>query len=277
MKLLESKKFYTKNIKKLKKQFSLLKNKPKLVVISVGENKSNEVYIRNKERASKEVGINFEHLKFKKSSTQKIVALIKKLNKDKNVTSIIVQLPLSKNIDKRKVLETIDPLKDVDAFTSTNKGLLDTNDAILIPCTPLAVIELLKSFKVQLKGKNIVIVGTSEVVGMPLSKLLINSGSTITMCNKNTINLQEHTKKADVLIVAAGHKNLINKNYVKKNSIVINIGLTKIGNKTYGDVDFDDVKNKVYMITPNIGGVGPLTITNLLTNVLICYKLLGKK
>lgn len=273
--ILQGKKYSEKLISDIKKKVSKLKVKPHLVTISVGNDAATKIYISHKEKACMNSGIKFSHVNFEKTTEAKLIALIQKLNNTKDVHAILVQLPL-KNIDKRKVLEAIDPLKDVDGFTSKNKGLLDTGDAKLIPCTAKGIVDLIEEYDLKIAHKHVVVVGTSEVVGMPLSKLLVNKLATVTMCNINTVDLYKHTKEADILISATGHPNLITKNHVKKNSVVINVGLTRTKDKIVGDVDFDNVKHLTKAITPTTGGIGPMTVAHLVNNVMICYDLQKK-
>ncbi len=274
--ILQGKKYSEKIISEIKRKVTKMKVKPHLVTISVGNDAATKIYISHKERACMNSGIKFSHVNFQKTTEAKLLTLIDKLNKSKDVHAILVQLPLSRDIDKRKILEAIDPNKDVDGFTSRNKGLLDTGDAKLIPCTAKGIVDLIEEYDLKIAHKHVVVVGTSEVVGMPLSKLLIHKKATVTMCNINTTDLQKHTKEADILICATGHPNLIKKNFVKKNAVVINVGLTRTKEKIIGDVDFDNVKELTQAITPTTGGIGPMTVAHLVNNVLICFDLQKK-
>ena len=184
----------------------------------------------------------------------------------------MVQLPLPANLDKDLILGKILPTKDVDAFTPQNKGLLDNNKASLISCTPKGIIDLLDFYNIDVAKKHVVIVGTSEVVGLPLFKLFLFRKATITTCNINTQDLSHYTKQADILVLATGVKDLVTKEDLKEGSIVINVGIKREGKKIYGDINYEKAMGKVSYITPTPGGVGPLTVLNLLKNTIICYK-----
>lgn len=247
---------------------------PTLAVIQVGDNKASNVYIKNKKKACEDVGINFEHIKFNDTISQDLViAEIKRLNNDISVNGILVQLPLPLGFDEGKIINTIDPVKDVDGLTYQNVGNLVLENDCLIPCTPLGVMELLKAYNVDLTSKNVCLVGRSNLVGKPLIQLLLQNDATLSICHSKSLDIKSYTKKADVLIVAVGHPNLITKDMVKEGAIIIDVGINKEGNILCGDVCFDEVSKKASLITPVPGGVGPMTVSCLLKNVVKAYKI----
>lgn len=258
----------------IKRQISKENIKASLVVVQIGDNSASNIYIRNKEKACNYVGIDFKHIKFDKNISQDIVIEeIKKLNLDDKVNGILVQLPLPSSFDEGKIINTISPLKDVDGLTYQNVGNLVLGNDGFAPCTPTGVMELLKMHNVKLEGKNVCIVGRSNLVGRPLIQLLLRQNATVSICHSKSKDIKSYTKLADILIVAAGHPNLITKDMVKKNVIVIDVGINKENNVLCGDVDFEKVKKKASLITPVPGGVGPMTVACLLKNTLKAYKI----
>ena len=256
----------------LKEKIDKLSNSPNLTVIIVGEDKASKIYVNNKEKIAKNVGINTNTINLEyKTITNELLSIIERLNKDESVNGILVQLPLPKHIDENLVLEKISPLKDVDGFHPQNLGKLITNDTLMIPCTPLGIIKLLNFYNIDLEGKNVVILGRSNIVGKPMLHLLLQKNATVTITHSYTKNLKDITKKADILIVAIGKSNFITKEYIKDNAIIVDVGINRVDNKIMGDVDFNSVKDKVSFITPVPGGVGPLTITMLMYQTYIAY------
>jgi len=254
-------------------EVSKLEIKPCLVVIQIGDDEASNVYVKAKEKACNLVGMNFKHIKFDNNTLEsEIIDKIIELNNDKLVNGIIVQLPIDKKYNVEKILNTIDKDKDVDGLTDINCGLLFKEKDGLTPCTPLGIIKLLEYYNIDLESKHVVVVGKSNLVGKPLSMLLLKKGATVTVCHSKTKDLSIHTKNADILIVAVGKKHLITEDMVKDNSVIIDVGINRIDGKLYGDVDFDNIKDKVSYITPVPGGVGPMTVSMLLNNVLINYK-----
>lgn len=245
----------------------------KLVVIQVGDDPASNVYIKNKKKLCEELGILCEHKKFLEITEQELIQEIDNLNNDKTVTGILVQLPLPPEIDETKIIEKISPLKDVDGLTSQNMGKLFTGNKALVPCTALGIIKMLEYLNIDLQGLNVTVVGRSKLVGLPLIALLLNKNCTVTVCHSKTKNLQEKTKKADVLIVAVGQKELITKDYVKDDAIVIDVGINRYQNKLYGDCNFNELLPKCKYITPVPGGVGPLTVIMLINNIIEAYYL----
>lgn len=266
------------NLKKdLIKEIKSLKTTPSLVVIQVGNDPASTVYIKNKKKLCEEVGITCIHQKYEKIDEKSLIKEIEKLNKNNQITGILVQLPLPKNINETNIIETIAPEKDVDGLTSKNIGKLFSKQKGLIPCTALGVLKILEETKEPLEGKNIVIVGRSKLVGLPLLALLLNKNATVTICHSKTKNLEETTSKADILIVAIGKKEFITKKYIKKDAIIIDVGINRYENKLYGDCKFNDLIEKCKYITKVPGGVGPLTVTMLINNIIEAYKIQNKK
>ena len=261
----------------IKKEITSLKDKtnkvPGLTVILIGDFAPSQIYVRNKEKSSKEVGINSNVIKYSKDVTeQEVVIKIKELNDDKNVSGILVQLPLPSQIDKEKIINTINPLKDVDGFNPINVGNLASGYQAIVPCTPLGCLFLIKSVEKNLSGKHAVIVGRSNLNGKPMAQLLLKENCTVTIVHSKTKDLKKECQKADIIVAAVGVANLIKEDWVKKNSIIIDVGINKVGSKIVGDVNFDKVKDKVKAITPVPGGVGPMTIACLLKNTVECFK-----
>ena len=264
----------------LKSEIEKLKKKPNLTVVLVGNNPASLIYVKNKEKYANEVGMKSEVIKLPENTTEeKLLKLIKKLNKDKKVNGILVQLPLPKQINEFNIINAISPLKDVDGFTVENKGLLSIGKPNLVPCTPLGILELLRFYNIKIEGKNVVVVGRSNIVGKPISQLLLNENATVTTCHSYTKNLKDITTKADILISAVGKENLITKNHVKENSVVIYVAMIRdVKNNCWkGDVKFNEVAPKTKFITPVPGGIGPMTIAMLLQNTLTAYKKQNKK
>lgn len=240
--------------------------KPGLVVMIVGENPASQTYVKNKERAAEKIGINSKIERLPETITEKeLLDLISKYNEDNAYHGILVQLPLPAHIDEEKVLLAIDAKKDVDGFHPLNIGKMMSGDADLIPCTPYGIMMLLKKYNVSLAGKNAVVVGRSNIVGKPMAHLLLQEDATVTITHSKTTDLQEVTKRADVLVVAIGRGHFINSSHVKEGAVVIDVGMNRSPEgKLIGDVDFDDVIEKVSLITPVPKGVGPMTITMLM-------------
>ena len=262
---------------KIKKEIESIKLKtnkvPGLTVILIGDFAPSEIYVRNKEKNSKEVGIKSNVIKYKKDVTEKeVLNKIEELNNNKEVSGILVQLPLPYHISKEKIINSIDPTKDVDGFHPTNVGNLSSGYKATVPCTPLGCLLLIKKIEPNLSGKHAVIIGRSNLNGKPMAQLLLKENCTVTIVHSKTKNLKDECQKADILVAAVGVANLVKGDWVKKDSIIIDVGINKIGDKIVGDVQFDEVKDKVKAITPVPGGVGPMTIACLLKNTLECFK-----
>ena len=257
----------------LKKRVEELKKKgiiPKLAIILVGEDPASKIYINMKMISGGEVGIQTELHKFPENfKEEELIKLVQKLNKNKEIHGILVQLPLPKHINENRVIDTIFPEKDVDGLTSINMSRLLNNEEFLVPCTPKGVIKMLEYHEIDLVGKNAVVVGRSRIVGKPMKLMLLNRNATVTICHSKTKDLKEHTKKADILVVAVGKPKLITKNMVKEGVVVVDVGINRVEGKVCGDVDFENVKDVASYITPVPGGVGPITVTMVLKNTLI--------
>jgi methylenetetrahydrofolate dehydrogenase (NADP+) / methenyltetrahydrofolate cyclohydrolase len=240
--------------------------KPGLAVILVGDNPASQIYVRNKVKACAEANIHSELIQLGSDiSEQKLLVHIRELNQNPNIHGILVQLPLPSHIHSHLVLETIDPLKDVDGFHVANAGALMTGNPIFKPCTPYGCMKMLES----IRSSRAVIVGASNIVGKPMAMLLLQAGATITICNSKTKDIAAHTKEADILVVATGIPKMISAKMVKPGAVVIDVGINRLPDgKLCGDVDFDEVKYVAGWITPVPGGVGPMTITMLLQNTL---------
>lgn len=246
---------------------------PCLAVIQVGDNKASDIYVRNKNKACDMVGIKFINIKLPDTiSEDLIISEIERLNLDDNVNGILVQLPLPACFDEGRIINAISPVKDVDGLTYPNVGNLVLENECLVSCTPMGVMELLDMYNVSLKGKNACIVGRSNLVGKPLIQLLLARDATVSICHSKSLDIKSYTKMADVLIVAAGHPNLITKDMVKEGAVVIDVGINKENDSLVGDVSFDEVSKKASLITPVPGGVGPMTVASLLKNVVKAYK-----
>ena len=243
---------------------------PCLAVILVGNDPASSIYVNNKKKACEYCNIKSLSYEMPEETTEKeLLDLIDKLNNDANVDGILVQLPLPKHIDEDKVIAAIDPSKDVDGFHVKNVGSLCIGKPVLVSCTPAGVIELLKRSNVDISGKRCVVIGRSNIVGKPMALLMLSENATVTICHSRTKDLEAVCKEADILIVAIGKPRFIDSKYVKDGAVVIDVGIHRDeNNKICGDVNFDDVKDKVSKITPVPGGVGPMTIAMLMSNVI---------
>jgi len=273
VKLLEGKKVAAALDETMAQRVSDLKKKgvtPGLAVILVGDNSASSVYVRNKKRRAEKLGINFQLIHFEETVSEKeLLEKIDELNHDQTVDGFIVQLPVPDHIDEDKVIEAIDPHKDVDGFTPISVGNLWIGTPLTKPATASGILMMLDHYDVDLDGKNVVIVGRSNIVGKPTAALMLDRNATVTITHSHTKNLKEITSKADVLVVAIGKAKFITQDYVKDQAIVIDVGMDRDENgKLCGDVDFEDVKNKAAMMTPVPGGVGPMTITALVDQVI---------
>ena len=259
--------------KKIKEFKSNLKIAPGLSVILVGEDPASQIYVKNKIKYSKEIGIDSEVIRYPKNIQEKIVLdKIIELNKNQKVSGILVQLPLPKHINNQKVIETILPEKDVDGFHPINVGNLSSGYDSKIPCTPLGCLILLKEVEKNLSGKHVVIIGRSNLNGKPMAQLLLRENCTVTITHSKTKDLKSECNKADIIIAAVGKPKLVKGDWVKKNAIVIDVGINKTIDGIVGDVDFNEVSKVARAITPVPGGVGPMTIACLLRNTVECFK-----
>lgn len=272
--ILDGKSLRNKILEELKTKLDKYDKKPTLVVILVGNNPASKIYVNNKKKTAENLGINSIIIEYPENVEEKVLLeKIEELNNDKNVTAILVQLPLPKHIDKSRIINTISPKKDVDGFTPYNFGkLFEGEKPYVYPCTPKGIIRLLDEYNIQIAGQHAVIVGRSNIVGKPLSQMLLNRNATVTICHSHTKNLAEITKTADILISAVGGK-IIGKNMIKPNCVVIDVGIFKDENgKTRGDVDFEEVSPLASYISPVPGGVGPMTIAMLMSNTVELFE-----
>ena len=256
----------------IKKMIKYEMIKPSVAVIQIGDNEASNTYIKNKQRACDNVGIFFRYYKFDDGTPElTIINKIKELNNDEYVNGIIIQLPLPERYNEKRLVNQIINSKDIDGLTDINVGRLLNGKKTLIPCTPLGVMELLEKYEVKLEGKHVVIVGKGKLTGMPLMHLMLNAGATVTVCHSRTLNLENYTKQADILISATGLNKLITGDMVKDGAVVVDIGINYEDGHIAGDVDFKAVSKKASLITPVPGGVGPMTIAMLLKNIINCY------
>ena len=247
---------------------------PGLVVILVGDNPASQVYVRNKERSALAAGFRSEVVRLPESTTQEeLLALIARYNQDPAWHGILVQLPLPAHIDDEAVLLAIDPDKDVDGFHPTNMGRLWSGHPLMIPSTPAGIMEMFREYKVDLEGKNAVVIGRSNIVGKPMAQLLLSKNATVTLTHSRTHHLAKIAKKADILVVAIGRGHFVTKDFVKEGAVVIDVGMNRDENgKLIGDVKFDEVSEIASLITPVPGGVGPMTITMLMEQTYQAFK-----
>ena len=245
-----------------------------LAVIIVGENPASKIYVRNKIRACEKVGFNSETIRLDESiSEENLLLEIEKLNNDDNIDGILVQLPLPKHINELEVINAISAEKDVDGFHTTNIGKMMIGDETgFLPCTPAGVIQMFEEYNIDLEGKDVLVIGQSNIVGKPMILLLIKKRATVQVCNSKTKNLSEKLQKSDVVVAAAGSPKLVKASDVKEGVVVIDVGINRVDGKLCGDVDFDEVSKKASFITPVPGGVGPMTIAMLIKNTLKSYK-----
>ncbi len=252
--------------------------RPSIAVIQVGDNPASNSYIANKEKVCSSVGIYFRLFKFEDGTPElSIINKIKELNNDEYVNGIMVQLPLPVQYNEKRLLNTISNAKDVDGLTDINVGRFVNGKKSLIPCTALGVMRMLDEEGIEVSGKDVVIVGRSKLVGRPLATLMLNRDATVTNCHHLTKDLAEHTKRADILVVAAGVPNLITADMVKKGAVVIDVGINRVNDALCGDVDTAEVAKKASYISPVPGGVGPMTVAMLVENVLTCYNAKNSK
>ena len=251
---------------------------PGLAVILVGDDPASKIYVGNKKKACLEAGFNsFEHILPAETTQQELLELIERLNEDPAVHGILCQLPLPEHIDERAVIAAISPKKDVDAFHPVNVGKIMIGDYDFLPCTPAGVMELIHSTGISVGGKRCVVVGRSNIVGKPMSMLLLHENGTVTVCHSKTADLADECRRADILVAAVGKAKLITADMVKEGAVVVDVGMNRDSNgKLCGDVDFENVEPKASFITPVPGGVGPMTIAMLMRNALTAAKLAAK-
>lgn len=277
MKIIDGKALAQSIREELKNEVNELKQNgiiPKLAVILVGENPASEVYVRNKAKACEDIGVDFElHRMGKETTTDDLLGLIDRLNDDESVNGILLQHPCDADVDELKAFERINPLKDVDGFNPVNVGRLNIGQECLVSCTPYGVLKMLKSENIDIEGKNVVIVGRSNIVGKPMAALMLKENATVTICHSKTKGLKNFTKLADILIVAIGKAKFITSDMIKEDAVVIDVGMNRIDGKLCGDADFETIKDKTSFITPVPGGVGPMTIAMLMENLIKATKM----
>lgn len=260
----------TQDVEKFKAETGIT---PGLAVVLVGEDPASQTYVRSKEKSTIKVGMYSEvHRLAAETSQDELLTLVDQLNNDPKIHGILVQLPLPKNIDENKVIEAINPAKDVDGFHPVNAGRLLIGQDTFVACTPYGIMELLKQEDVQLKGKHAVVVGRSNIVGKPIALLLLQEHATVTVCHSRTADLAAMTRQADILVVAVGRANFITGDMVKPGAVIIDVGINRVDGQLVGDVEFESAKEVGSKITPVPGGVGPMTITMLLKNTLLAAK-----
>ena len=275
--IIDGKELAKKTRQNLKIECDALKSKgitPKLAVIMGGDNPASKVYVRSKSKACQEVGVEYEEYLLDSNITQKeLIDLIKKLNNDKNINGILLQSPIPKHLDINEAFRTIDYHKDVDGFHPMNVGKLTLGQDTFVSCTPYGVMRMFEEYNIDLCGKNVVILGRSNIVGKPLTQCCLNKSATITVCHSKTQNTKKITKEADIVISAIGKPKFITEDMIKEGAIVIDVGINRDENgKIVGDVDFENVKQKASYITPVPGGVGPMTVAMLINNVIKAAK-----
>jgi methylenetetrahydrofolate dehydrogenase (NADP+) / methenyltetrahydrofolate cyclohydrolase len=275
--LIDGKKAAAELREELKIEVAEIKSKynkvPGLTVILIGEMAPSQIYVRNKEKSAKEVGLKSEVIKYPENVEEKtVLKKIEELNKDETVSGILVQLPLPKHIDKQKVIETISPSKDVDGFHPMNVGNLSSGYESSVPCTPLGCYLMIKKIEPNLSGKKAVVVGRSNLNGKPMTQLLLKENCTVTITHSRTKDLKAECLEADIIVAAVGIPELVKADWVKKDAIVIDVGINKTENGLVGDVAFDEVSKVAKALTPVPGGVGPMTIACLLKNTVDCFK-----
>ena len=252
---------------------------PKLAVILVGDDSASKVYVKNKSKACKDVGVEFEEILLdEKTPMERLLEIIEKLNNREDINGILLQSPIPKSLDINEAFRTILPEKDVDGFNPVNVGKLVLGQDTFVSCTPYGIMKMFEAYNIDLEGKNAVVIGRSNIVGKPMSHCLLNKNATVTVCHSKTQNLAQKAKEADILISAIGKAQFVTADMVKENAVVIDVGINRLENgKITGDVDFENVKEKASYITPVPGGVGPMTIAMLMNNVVKAAKMQNKK
>ena len=278
MTIMDGKALSEKSLKEIEQEHSELEKKAGrkagLAVIIVGENPASQIYVRNKIRACERIGFHSETIRFDENISEESLLLeIEKLNNNSNIDGILVQLPIPRHIDGLKVINAISAEKDVDGFHTTNIGKMMIGDETgFLPCTPAGVIRMFEEYNIDLEGKDVLVIGQSNIVGKPMTLLLIKKRATVQVCNSKTKNLSEKLQKADVVVAAAGSPKLVKTTDVKEGVVVIDVGINRVDGKLCGDVDFEEVSKKASFITPVPGGVGPMTIAMLIKNTFKSYK-----
>ena len=277
--ILDGKMLSAKFRENLKKETAELKAKtgkiPGIAVILAGDDPASNVYVNSKEKAALDAGFYSVVERISTDvTTEDILALVNKYNNDDKIHGILVQLPLPKGCDEKRILRAIKPEKDVDGFHPYNVGLLNIGEDCLMPCTPFGVMNMMADYGIELTGKNAVVIGRSNIVGKPVAAMLTKANATVTICHSKTKDLPAVCANADILVAAIGKPKFVTKEFVKDGAVVIDVGINRVDGKLCGDVDFEDVKDKCSYITPVPGGVGPMTITTLMQNTLKAFKMI---
>lgn len=276
-KLIDGKEVSLKIKEDIKAEVKTYMIKPCLAVIQIGDDEASNIYIKAKERACNETGIYFKHIKYDVNVLEKeVINKIIELNNDEYVSGILLQLPIPSNLNEQRIINHITSNKDVDGLNDINAGRLTNEKDGMVPCTAAGIIKLLHEYEVEIEGKNVCIVGRSKLVGRPLVSLFLKENATVTVCHSKTVDLPSYTRNADILVVATGNKWLISKKDIKEGAVVIDVGVSRINGKIYGDVNTDEAKKVASLITPSVGGVGPMTVAMLLSNVIKSYKKMNK-
>ncbi len=253
---------------KLKEKLNNLSSQLGLCVIQVGNDEASNVYVRQKEKLALELGYKFIHKVFPSDVKQEeVIEYIEAVNNDDSIDGILVQMPLPKHLNEAVIQNEVDPYKDVDGLTYINAGRVSHGANALVPCTPKGIIDLLDNYNITIEGKNVVVIGRSVLVGKPIANLMTNRNATVTLCHSKTQNLEMYTREADIVIVAIGKAHFLKKDMIKEDAVVIDVGINRIDGKLYGDVFFEEVAEKASYITPVPGGVGPMTVYELMNNV----------
>lgn len=273
MTILDGKKIKEEKLIELKKEINLLNKKPGIAIIQIGDEDSSNIYVKNKKKTAEELGIKFNVFKFKEDDSENnILKKIEELNNDNTIDGIIVQMPIPACFNSSIIKNKIVPKKDIDSLSDINIGCLMHNKNSFIPCTPKGIMTMLNYYNIEIKGKHVVIIGRSELVGKPLLSLMLNNDATVSICHSYTSNLKNITILADILIVAVGKPNLVTNEMIKDGAIVIDVGVNRENGKIVGDVDFNSVKDKCSYITPVPGGIGQMTVLSLYENLLKAYR-----
>ena len=280
--IIDGKKISNEIKNEIKQEVSKLKEKgiePTLAVVLVGEDPASKIYVSNKKKACEYVGIrSLSYLLPKETTEEELLSLVQTLNNREDIHGILVQLPLPSHIQEEKVIMSIDPKKDVDGFHPINVGALSIGKKAFLPCTPAGIIELLKRSDISIEGKHCVVIGRSNIVGKPISMLLLRENGTVTVCHSKTVNLKELCQQGDIIVAAIGKANFITADMIKPGAVLIDVGINRLENgKLCGDIDFNDCKDKVSAITPVPGGVGPMTIAMLLYNCVLGARQQGEE
>ncbi|SNX55368.1 bifunctional 5,10-methylenetetrahydrofolate dehydrogenase/5,10-methenyltetrahydrofolate cyclohydrolase [Thermoanaerobacterium sp. RBIITD] len=257
---------------KIKSEIMQNNYKPHLAIVMAGNDEASKIYANTKVKACKSVGIDANVFYFDEDEEKKYIAKLEELNNDTNVHGIMVEMPLPLSFNKQRTYDIIDPYKDVDCISTYNMGRLFAGNPLYIPCTPNAILYILKNLNIDFTGKHAVVVGRSDILGKPVAKLMLDLNMTVTQCHSKTIDLEKYTRQADVLILAVGKRNLVNGDMIKDGVILVDAGITEYDGKIFGDCDFDSVERHCHYITPVPGGVGPVTTSMVLLNTLEAYK-----